>query len=130
MTLSPHAPRPAAPTAADPAAELFSDRTLPGWDAALRAAAARVHGRRIDAEPASGSSSRSTRGAAARDADDGSSSQVVPVGHRVGQLAAGAPCSTVSVRASSPCGSSDVTAILRGFARSLTGMVTLSTPFA
>ncbi|WP_317230670.1 aspartate aminotransferase family protein [Clavibacter sp. MX14-G9D] len=53
MTLSPHASRPTAPTLADPrpaadpprvdpAAELFSDRTLPGWDTALRAAADRV----------------------------------------------------------------------------------------
>jgi L-2,4-diaminobutyrate decarboxylase len=53
MTLSPHVSLPTDPTlvdaradprpeGADPAAELFSDRTLPGWDAALRAAAARV----------------------------------------------------------------------------------------
>ncbi|RIJ56821.1 pyridoxal-dependent decarboxylase, partial [Clavibacter phaseoli] len=58
MTLSPHASRPSDPTLAapradplaadplaadaDPAAELFSDRSLPGWDAALRAAAAHV----------------------------------------------------------------------------------------
>ncbi|RII86701.1 pyridoxal-dependent decarboxylase, partial [Clavibacter michiganensis subsp. insidiosus] len=53
MTLSPHASRPSDPTlddpradpraeGADPAPELFSDRSLPGWDAALRAAAAHV----------------------------------------------------------------------------------------
>ncbi|WP_445442239.1 pyridoxal phosphate-dependent decarboxylase family protein [Clavibacter sp. km1a] len=52
MTLSPHASRPSDPTldeprsdeaaTVDPAAELFSDRSLPGWDAALRAAAAHV----------------------------------------------------------------------------------------
>ncbi|MBM7025288.1 pyridoxal phosphate-dependent decarboxylase family protein [Clavibacter zhangzhiyongii] len=53
MTLSPHVSLPSDPTlvgaradplaaGADPAAELFSDRSLPGWDAALRAAAARV----------------------------------------------------------------------------------------